>query len=132
MSPLTLLASIRRAGIPDDAARVLLAVASGLRRYGDIQQSTALSDWQMRRTIQQLKESGAVQLHRPAEPDSAPRPHRSTHALGPGKIAVYTLTADGIALVRAIFEDNGPAGRSSLPRGVPLTLSIKSDFFFLG
>ena len=137
MSPLDLLASIRRAGLQDDAARVLLAIGQGLRRFGDIQTATGLSDWEMRRTVKHLKDRGALTLDSPAtareaRDEAAARPHRATHALGPGKIVVYSLTAHGIALVRGIFEDRGPAGRSTLPPGVPLTLTIRAHFSFLG
>jgi hypothetical protein len=132
MSPLDLLASIRRAGLKDDAARVLLAIGQDLRRFGDIQAATGLSEWEMRRTVNHLKALGAIRLDEPEIPKPAGLAHRATHGLGPGKIVVYSLTAHGIALVRSIFENRGPVGRSTLPPGVPLSLTIKAHFSFLG
>lgn len=124
MAPLELLLSIRRAGLPDDAARVLFAVASGVCRYGAIQTATGLTEFQTRRMLTLLRERGAIRVHLAlgGGPGS-----------GSGKLSIYSITAEGIALVRSIFEQR-PRGTFRRPAGAPVVLRLNSGdgFSFLG
>jgi hypothetical protein len=124
MAPLELLLSIRRAGLPDDAARVLFAVASGVCRYGAIQTATGLGEFQTRRMLANLRERGAIRVH------LAPS---AGHGHGAGKLSIYSITADGIGLVRSIFEQHAPATHRRPPGApLPLRLNAADGFSFLG
>jgi hypothetical protein len=124
MAPLDLLLSIRRAGLPDDAARVLFAVASGVCRYGAIQTSTGLTEFQTRRMLANLRERGAIRVV------LAPS---AGHGHGAGKLSIYSITAEGIALVRSIFEQHPPGHAARRPPGAPLPLRLNAadGFSFL-
>jgi hypothetical protein len=124
MAPLDLLLSIRRVGLPDDAARVLFAVASGVCRYGAIQNATDLGERQVWRMLAVLRARGAIRVH------LAPSAGIGN---GSGKLSIYSITAEGIALVRSIFEQHPPGHAARRPPGAPLPLRLNAadGFSFL-
>jgi hypothetical protein len=100
MTPLELLLSIRREGLADDAARILFAVEKGVSRYGEIRQSTGLEDFQTRRMIRDLKAKGWLAWQ---------GAQSAGHGGGSGRVSHYSLTEEGVALLRRIRGKDGPA-----------------------
>jgi len=118
MSPTQLLRGIRRSGISTNAARVLLAIASGARRQRDILAATELSEYCVRVILDQFRSAGWV----------VKTNLQATAGGGSGRVTCYDLTAAGGRQAQRIFElGEQPVAPTPHRNGFPLALRVTSS-----
>lgn len=116
MTALQLLHSIRRAGLHDDEARVLLSVAAGARRYADIAAAAGLKETQLRKMLAGLTGRGMLEISR-----------HEDGAAGRGRCSVYSLSGAGVGTVHKVLTpDPLPEAKRPLPCGVPLGFDVRA------
>lgn len=117
MTALGLLSAIRKGGLHDDEARILLCVANGFRRFTDLIEQTGIKETTLRKMIKSLKAQGRL------ESEDAPQ-----GVVGRGKCTVYSLTGGGIAKVMEIINAvPEPLPSRPIPAGFTLTVAVRGN-----